>query len=224
MPFLYPGKGYEPQREVVPVTLIGSGPSLVCVGPHVPAKTMRELVDLAKARPGQLTYASAGVGSSLHLGAELLKKTAGIDIKHVPYKGAALATGDILGGRVDMIVDIVPSVLQLVRDGQLKGLAVTSKERSKLVPEFPPAAEAVPGYEFIAWFGLFLPAGAPAGMAEGLQAAVAAVLAAPDVKERYATLGMETVGSTPADFQKFMADDLAKWGRVIKELGITAEG
>jgi tripartite-type tricarboxylate transporter receptor subunit TctC len=142
----------------------------------------------------------------------------------VPYKGAALATGDILGGRVDMIVDIVPSVLQLVRDGQLKGLAVTTKERSKLVPEFPPAAEAVPGYEFIAWFGLFLPAGAPAGVAEQLQAAVASVLAAPDVKERYTTLGMETVGSTPAEFQKFMADDLAKWGRIIKELGITAEG
>src|SRR5918997_4064509 len=103
MPFLYPTKGYDPQRELVPVTLIGSGPSLVCVGPHVPAKTLKELIDLAKAKPGQLTYASAGIGSSLHLSAELFKKLAGVDIKHVPYKGAALATRDLLGGRVDMI-------------------------------------------------------------------------------------------------------------------------
>ena len=224
MPFLYPNKGYEPLRELVPVTLIGSGPSLVCVGPHVPAKTLKELIDLAKAKPGQLTYASAGVGSSLHLSAELLKKTAGIDIKHVPYKGAALATGDLLGGRVDMIVDILPSVRPLVEDGKLRGLAITTKERSKLMPDYPPVAETVPGYEFVAWFGLYLPAGAPAGLAEQLQAAVASVLAVPEVKERYAVLGLEPVGSTPAEFQKFMAADLEKWGRIIKELGITAEG
>ena len=141
MPFLYPNKGYDPQRELTPVTLIGFGPSLVCAGPHVPVKTLRDLVDLAKAKPGQLTCASDGVGSSLHLSAELLKKLAHIDVKHVPYKGAALATSDLLGGRVDLIVDIVPSVRQLVVDRQLTGLAVTTRERSKLVPEFPPVAE-----------------------------------------------------------------------------------
>jgi tripartite-type tricarboxylate transporter receptor subunit TctC len=224
MPFLYPSKGYDPLRDTVPVSLIGSGPSLVCVGPHVPVSTLRELIDLAKAKPGALTYASAGIGSGLHLSAELFKKLAGIDVKHVPYKGASLATGDLLGGRIDMIVDILSSVKPLVDDKKLKALAITAKERSKLVPDIPPAAETVPGYEFAAWFGLYLPAKTPTGIAEELQAAVASVLSAPDVKERYALLGMETVGSTPAEFTRFMAADLDKWGRTIKELGITAEG
>jgi tripartite-type tricarboxylate transporter receptor subunit TctC len=224
MPFLYPTKGYEPLRELTPVTLIGSGPSLVAVGPHVPVKTLKELIDLAKAKPGELTYASAGIGSGLHLSAELFKKLAGIDIKHVPYKGAAMATGDLLGGRIDMIVDILPSVRPLVEDRKLRALAITTKERSKLVPEYPPVADTVPGYDWAAWFGLYLPAKAPAGMAEQLQAAVASVLAAPDVKERYATLGIEPIGSMPAEFQAFMAADLEKWSRIIKELGITAEG
>jgi tripartite-type tricarboxylate transporter receptor subunit TctC len=146
------------------------GPSLICVGPHVQASTLAELVALAKSKPGELTYASAGIGSGLHLSAELFKKLAGIDIKHVPYKGAALATGDLLGGRVDMIVDILSSVKPLVDDNKLKALAITSKERSALYPQVPPAAETVPGYEFIAWFGLYLPANAQAGLAEQLQA------------------------------------------------------
>jgi tripartite-type tricarboxylate transporter receptor subunit TctC len=224
MPFLYPTKGYDPKAELTPVSLIGSGPSLVCVGPHVPVKTLREFVDLAKAKPGELTYASAGIGSGLHLSAALFNKMAGIDVRHVPYKGAQLAIPDLLGGRVDMIVDILPSVRPSVAEGQLRALAITTKERSKLVPEYPTAAETVPGYEFAAWFGLYLPAKAPAGMAEALQAAVAAILAAPEVRDRYGVLGIEPVGSTPAEFQRFMAADLDNWGRVIKELGITAEG
>jgi tripartite-type tricarboxylate transporter receptor subunit TctC len=224
MPFLYPTKGYDPLKETTPVSLIGSGPSLICVGPHVPASTLKEFIDLAKTKPGELTYASAGIGSGLHLSAELLKKLAGIDVKHVPYKGASLATGDLLGGRVDMIVDILSSVRALVDDKKLKALAITSKERSKLFPEIPPAAETVPGYEFNAWFGLYLPAKAPDGVAEQLHAAVASVLGSQDVKERYTVLGMETVGSSPAEFQRFMAADLEKWGRIIKELGISAEG
>ena len=224
MPFLYPGKGYDPLKETTPVSLLGSGPSLICVGPHVPASTLRELIDLAKSKPGGLTYASAGVGSGLHLSAELFKKMAGIDVKHVPYKGAALATSDLLGGRIDMIVDILSSVKALVEDKKLKALGITSRERSKLFPDVPPAAETVPGYEFAAWFGLYLPAKAPAAMAAELHAAVASVLAMPEVKERYAVLGMETVGSSPAEFERFMAGDLEKWGRVIRELGISADG
>ena len=224
MPFLYPGKGYDPLRDTTPVSLISLGPSLICVGPHVQASTLAELVALAKSKPGELTYASAGIGSGLHLSAELFKKLAGIDIKHVPYKGAALATGDLLGGRVDMIVDILSSVKPLVDDNKLKALAITSKERSALYPQVPPAAETIPGYEFIAWFGLYLPANAQAGLAEQLQAATASVLAAPDIKSRYGVLGMETVGSTPAEFARFMAADLDKWGRAVKELGITADG
>ena len=224
MPFLYPSKGYDPLRDTTPVSLLGSGPSLICVGPHVPVSTLKDFVDLAKAKPGELTYASAGIGSGLHLSAELFKKLARIDVKHVPYKGAALATGDLLGGRIDMIVDILSSVKPLVEDKKLKALAITSKERSKLFPDIPPAAETVPGYEFAAWFGIYLPAKAPPAMAEELQGAVASVLGGAELKERYAVLGMETVGSSPTDFQRFMAADLDKWGRLIKELGITAEG
>src|SRR5918998_516143 len=129
MPFLYPTKGYDPQRELTPVSLIGSGPSLVCVGPHVPVKTLKDLIDLAKAKPGELTYASAGIGSGLHLSAALFNKRAGIDVRHVPYKGAQLAIPDLLGGRGDMIVGLLPSVRPSVGEGQLRALAITTKER-----------------------------------------------------------------------------------------------
>ncbi len=211
-------------RDIAPVAGLIRVPNVMVVNPDVPAKTVREFIDYAKANPGKINMASSGLGTSVHLSGELFMAMTGVKMVHVPYRGAGPALTDLISGRVHVLFDNLPSSVEHIRDGKLRALAVTTKERSKLVPEFPPAAEAVPGYEFIAWFGLFLPAGAPAGMAEQLHAAVAAVLAAPDVKERYATLGMETVGSTPAEFQKFMAEDLAKWGRIIKELGITAEG
>jgi tripartite-type tricarboxylate transporter receptor subunit TctC len=206
------------------VSLVGAAPSLLCVGPSVTAATLADFVAEAKRRPGELTYASAGNGSGLHLSAELFNKLAGISIKHVPYKGAALATGDLLGGRIDMIVDILPSVRALVDDGKLRALGVTTPTRSKLAPTVPPIAETVPGYDFSAWFGLYLPAKAPAEMAERLQRALAEVLASPELQERVAVLGLETVGSKPAEFEAFMAADMDKWGKVIKELGISADG
>ena len=224
MPYLYPSKGYEPLRDLTPVSQVGSTPSLICVGPSVKAATLKDLIADAKARPDELTYASAGIGSGLHLGAELFNKMAGIRIKHIPYKGATQATSDLLGGRVDMIVDALPSVQALVADGKLRALAITTAKRSRLAPDIAPAAETVPGYDYAAWFGLFLPARTPASMAEQVQAALAKILPQPDFQEKVAILGIDTVGSTPADFRAFMAADLAHWAKVIKELGISADG
>ena len=204
--------------------LIGSAPSLLCVGPSVTAATLAGFVQDAKARPGALTYASAGIGSALHLSAELFKKLAGIDIKHVPYKGAALATGDLLGGRVDMILDIISSVRPLVGDGKLRALGISTAERSKLAPEVEPIGQTVPGYDFAAWFGLFMPAQSSPEMIDRLQTGVAAALASPEVQDRYGVLGLESRVSTPSDFHAFVAADLERWGKLVRELGITAEG
>lgn len=224
MPFLYPTKGYEPLRELVPVSMVATAPSLLCVGPSVAAPDLAAFVAEAKRRPGELTYASAGIGSGLHLAAELFNKLAGVSIKHVPYKGAALATGDLLGGRIDMIADNLPSARPLVEGGKLRALGITSRTRSKLAPDVPPVSDVVPDYEFVAWFGVYLPAKAPDGMAEALQAALAKVAALPDVQERAATLGLEMSATKPAAFRDFMEADMQKWGRLVKELGITADG
>lgn len=224
MPFLYPNKGYEPLRDLVPVSMVAEAPSLLCVGPSVGAKTLADFVAEAKRRPGELTYASAGIGSGLHLAAELFNKMAGVEIKHVPYKGASLATGDLLGGRIDMIVDNLPSARPLVEGGKLRALGITSRRRSALAQDVPPVADVVPDYEFLAWFGVYLPAKAPAGMAETLQAALARIVVAPDIVERAGTLGLEMSATTPAAFRSFMDADMLRWGRLIKDLGISADG
>lgn len=225
MPFLYPSRNFEPLRETVPVSLIGQGPSLVVVGPHLTqVNTLRDLIELARARPDELTYASAGPGSGLHLAAETLVRMAGVKVKHVPYRGAALAMGDILGGRIDMMVDILTSVRPQVGEGKLKALAITSKAHSPLAPDYAPAGETVPGYDFTAWFGVYLPAGAPPAFADQLAEAIRSALATPELRERYATLGMEAVSLGPTEFRAFMAAELDRWGRVVRDLGITAEG
>lgn len=224
MPYLYPSKGYDPLRDLTPISQVGSTPSLICVGPSVKGATLKDFIADAKARPDELTYASAGVGSGLHLGAETFCKRAGIRVKHVPYKGSSLATSDLLGGRIDMICDSLPAVKALVDDGKLRALAISSTRRSKLAPDVPPAIETVPGYDYAAWFGLFLPAKAPAGMAETVQAALAQVLPQKDFQERVDVLGIETLGSNPSEFRAFMEADLARWQATIKELGITADG
>lgn len=224
MPYLYPSKGYEPLRDLVPISQVGSAPSLICVGPSVKATTLKDFIAEAKARPDEMTYASAGVGSGLHLGAETFCKIAGIRVRHVPYKGSSLATADLLGGRVDMICDSLPAVQALVQDGKLRALAITTTKRSKLAPDVPSASDTVPGYEYSAWFGLFLPAKVPAGMAEQVQAAVAKVVVQPDFQEKVAVLGIETHGSTAPEFRSFIEADFARWQKAIKELGITADG
>ncbi|WP_375459061.1 Bug family tripartite tricarboxylate transporter substrate binding protein [uncultured Enterovirga sp.] len=224
MPFLYPSKGYEPLRDLVPVSMVAEAPSLLCVGPSVTAGNLADFIAEAKRRPSELTYASAGIGSGLHLAAELFNKMAGLNIKHVPYKGASLATGDLLGGRIDMIVDNLPSARPLVEGGKLKALGITSKRRSKLAPEVPPVADVVPDYEFLAWFGVYLPPKAPVEMAEALRAALARIVVAPEIQDRAATLGLEMSATSPSDFRSFMEADMQRWGRLIKDLGISADG
>lgn len=224
MPFLYPKRGYDPLRELTPVSLVGAGPSLLCVGPSVKAANLAELIADAKRNPGGLTYASAGIGSGLHLAAELFVKLAGVEIRHVPYKGASLATGDLLGGRIDMIVDILSSVQSLVTDGKLRALGITTAKPSPLAPGVPPVANTVPGYDYSAWFGLFLPPGASPAMAETLAAGLKDALASPALQERAATLGFEPAGTSPAEFSAYFAADLDRWGKLIRELGITSDG
>lgn len=220
-PSLYAKLAFDPTKNLVPVAQIASIPNIAAVYPGVPVNSIAELVAYARANPGRLSYASAGVGTSSHLAMELFKVMAGVDLLHVPYKSAGNALPDLIGGQVQVFFDIMPSTLPTVRGGKLRGLAVTSAARSSAVPELPTVAEAgVPGYEFTAWFGLFAPAGTPAAVVDRINEAVNAILQAPDVRERLAQQGAEPVTGTPAQFAAFYRGEVDKWRRVVREAKI----
>jgi len=215
---------YDPQKDFVPVTLVATSPLMLVVNPTVAAKSVQELVALAKAHPGKLTFGSGGVGSTPHLSVELFKSAAGFDAVHVPYKGGAPALNDLIGGQLSFMIENMPGTMPFVKAGKLRALAVTSAERSPLEPALPTMAESgVPGYEVAGWQGLFAVAGTPAEILARLQAEVAKVLRQPDVRERLAALGAEPVGSTPAEFGAFVRAEHARWGRIIREKGIRSE-
>jgi tripartite-type tricarboxylate transporter receptor subunit TctC len=220
-PGLYSKLGYDPVRDFAPVSQILAMASIVAVHNEVPAKTFQELIALAKSQPGKLSYASPGVGTPQHIGTELLKMIAGVDITHVPYKGALFI--DVIGGRVAMTMQNAAAILPTVRDGKLRGLAQTSLKRSPNIPEFPTVAESgFPGFEAVSWFGLQVPAGTPAAIVNKLHQDTVKVLAQPDIRARFTQLGLDTVGNTPAELAAIIKSDIAKWGKVIKEAGITA--
>jgi tripartite-type tricarboxylate transporter receptor subunit TctC len=224
MQALYPSQGFEPLRDLLPVSLIAYGPSLVVVGPHVKAAALADLVADARANPGKYSYASAGPGSGLHLGAAIFAQLAKIQLTHVPYKGVALAIPDILSGRVDMVFDPIASIRPQLGPGKLRALAVTSAKRTKLAPEFAPAAETVPGYDYTPWWGAFLPARTPPEIAAKLQAGIAEVLRSGPIQERYSTLGADPVGSTAPEFRAHLEAEIARMNGLIRELGIKLEG
>ena len=192
--------------------------------PSLPAKNMQELIALAKAKPGQITYASFGVGSSAHLAGELMKTMAGIDMLHVPYKGGQPAIADLLAGQVSIYIPVLPSVVALVKADRLRLLAVTSAKRSSALPDVPTVAEsALPGFEASNWFGLMAPAGTPPEIVSRLNAEAARALQAPEVRARLVALGCEIQSSTPQEFQALLRSETEKWAKVIKASGARIE-
>jgi tripartite-type tricarboxylate transporter receptor subunit TctC len=219
--YLYAQTPFDALTDFVPVSSIAINPLLLVVHPSVSAKSVAELVALAKAKPGQLNYGSGGIGSTPFLATELFKAKAGVDITHVPYRGGAPALADLAAGQLSMMVENVPGTMPFVRSGKMRALAITSRKRSSLEPGLPTMIEAgVPDYEMIGWNGFFVPKGTPAEIVKRLQAALTAVLAKPEVKEQLTTIGAEGVGDSPQSFAAFFKNETARWGRLIKDLGI----
>jgi tripartite-type tricarboxylate transporter receptor subunit TctC len=220
-PGLYSKLSYDPMRDFAPISLLLAMPSIMAVNNEVPVKSFQELIALARAQPGKLSYASPGAGTPQHIGIELLKILAGVDIIHVPYKGAIFT--DVIGGRVTMTLQNAAAILPTVRDGRLRGLAVSSLKRSPNIPEFPTIAESgFPGFEAVSWFGLLAPAGTPAAIVNKLHQETVKVLGQPDMRARFSQMGLDTVGNTPNELAAIVRSDVAKWTKVIKEAGITA--
>jgi len=220
-PSLYTNLAYDPARDFAPVSLLLSMGSVIAVNNDVPVKTLQQLIALAREQPGKLSYASPGVGVPQHVGMELLKTLAGVNIIHVPYKGAMFT--DVIGGRVTMTMQNAAAILPTVRDGRLRGLAQTSLKRSLNIPDLPTVAESgYPGFETVSWFGLLVPVGTPAAVVNRLHQDSVKVLAQPDMRAGFAKLGLDMVGSTPGELAAIIKSDIAKWGKVIKEAGIAA--
>jgi len=219
-PTLYAKLPYDTLKDFAAVTLIGSAPNVLTVNPGVSAKSVAEVMALAKSQPGKLHFASAGNGSSSHMAGELFKSLTGAQIVHVPYKGAAPAMTDLLAGQVQMAFDPLPSSLANIKAGKLRAVAVTSAKRSPALPDVPAIGEIVPGYELAVWYGVVAPANTPKDIIGRLHAEIVRVLNLPDVKERVAGLGFETLGGTPDQFQAFIEAELAKWGKVVREAGL----
>jgi len=215
---------YDPVRDFAPVSQVGVSPNILVVHSVVPAKTLRELVTLARARPGEITFASGGSGSSPHLAAELLKTAAGLDILHIPYKGVIVAVPDLLAGRVMMMFSPISVVLPLVRDGKLRPLAVTSLRRSPVAPNVPTIDESgYPGFEATVWYGLLAPAGTTATIVRKLHLETVRVLALPEVRAKLADLGMEVIGNSPEEFAAVIKSEIPKWAKLLKDSGIKVD-
>jgi len=215
---------YDPVKDFAPVSLLVINPQLLVLNPTVPANSVKELVALAKAKPGQLNYASVGQGSPNHLGMELLKALTGTNIVHVPYKGTGPAITDLLGGQVQLMFNSMPTVLPLVRSGKLRALAVGSTQRISAIADIPTVAESgVPGFENVTWYGMFAPAKTPREIVNKLHAQVVRILAEPDMAQRLSSQGAEPRSSTPDELAKFMRVEFERWAKVIKSAGVKVE-
>jgi tripartite-type tricarboxylate transporter receptor subunit TctC len=221
---LYPKLPFDFVRDLTPVSLLASIPFLLVVHPSVPAKSVAELVKLARERPGQLNYASSGNGTTAHLAAEMFKNMAGINIVHVPYKGTVQGVVDLMSGHVHMMFAIMQSAYPHVQAGKLRALAVSGVKRSPSAPALPTIAESgVPGYEFTSWNGVHVTAGTPKAVVTKIHGELVKVVALPDVRERMFNLGMEVAGSTPEQLAALVTSDIAKWGKVIKASGVRVD-
>lgn len=221
-PSLYVTLPYDPARDFEPVTQLELGPYFLVVHPSVAAKSVQELIALAKAKPGQINFASAGTGN--RLAAELFKAAAGIDIVNVAYKGTGQAFGDLIGGQVQMMMANLVAAAPQVKAGKLRGLGVTGLRRTPLIPDMPTIAESgLPGFEAIGWHGILVPAKTPKPVVMRLYTELAAMLSQPDVKERFVTRGIDPVGSTPEAFSAYIKEQTIKYSKLIKQIGIKAE-
>jgi tripartite-type tricarboxylate transporter receptor subunit TctC len=220
-PSMYPNLPYDPVRDFTPITLVGTVASVLVVHPSVPANTVAELIAYLKANPGKVNYSSVGNGSMQHLSAELFKQYAGVDIVHVPYKGTSPALVDLTAGRIQLAFETMPAVLPLVRSGQLKAIAVTTPNRSNLMPEIPTLDEAgLKGFDATIWYGVFGPAGMPREVTGKLSQAIVSALRTPELAKRLADLGADVSAGTPAELGDFLREQVAKWTTFIKQRGI----
>jgi tripartite-type tricarboxylate transporter receptor subunit TctC len=223
-PTLYAHVGYDPRKDFAPVGLIATSALVIVAHPSLPATTVRELIALARRQPGRINYASAGVGSGIHLGAALFAHMAGIELTHIPYKGSGPALNDLLGGHVSLYFSSLPPAVALVREGKLRALAVTGPARSPLFPDLPTVAEAgLPGYEAVLHYGIVAPAGTPAAIIARLNAALRAALADDEVRTRLATAGAEPLASTPEEYAADIDREETKWSAIVKLSGARAE-
>ena len=219
-PSLYAKLPYDPIRDFTPITLIATTPLLLVVHPSLPAKSVKELIALARARPTQLLYGSAGNGSTLHLAGEMFNTLAGVKLTHVPYKGVTGAFSDLLGGQISLMFPGMPIALPQAQAGKLRALGTTGAKRAPAAPELPTIAEAgVPGYEVSVWYGVLAPANTPAAIVQRLHAELTRIVQLPDIRERWAVLGAEPVHNTPGEFAAFLKADLGKWANVVRESG-----
>lgn len=223
-PFLNKNITYDVVKDFTPITLIATGPLLVSTTPSVPANNLKEFFDLVRKDPNKYTFATSSFGSAGHLAIELLKRDAGTDTLVVPYKGAGPALTDLMSGQIHLMADPMLSSLPLAQSGKIKALAITSAKRLATAADIPTVAESgMSGFEFVSWYGLWAPKSLPAEIGTKLQAEIAKILGQPDVKSRLATLGFEPVGSTAEDFAKFIADEMAKSEKIIKDAKIKME-
>ena len=223
-PALYKNPGFDPVKDFRPVGLIGAVPNVLLVNPAFPAKTLAELLALAKGKDASYQYASAGNGTLNHLLGEMLNSMAGVQLQHVPYKGVAPAMNDVLGGQLPIVFASLPSALSHIKAGKLRALAVSGEKRSPALPDVPAIAESVPGYNGTLWIGLFAPAGVPAEVLATLQDATRKAMAAPDLRDKLEQQGVEIAAPTsPEQFAKLLQDDLVKWARIVKTSGAAVD-
>ena len=220
-PALYPALPYDPLRDFSAVTLVGSVPNVLVLHPSVPAKTVKEFIAVAKARPGKLNFASTGNGTSQHLSAELFKFMAGLDMVHIPYKGTAPALTELVAGQVDLAFENMPALIPHIQAGRLRALAVTTTKRSAVMPELPTIAEAaLPGYDASVWFGVFAPAGTPRPVVDRLHGEILKALQTQDLKSRMVAMGTDVSGMGPDDFSAYVRKEIPKWANLVKAAGV----
>jgi tripartite-type tricarboxylate transporter receptor subunit TctC len=219
-PGLYSKLPYETLRDFAPLSLIATAPQLLVVNPSVPVKSVKELIELARTKPGTLNFGSGGVGTLAYVGGEMFKSATGVNMVHISYKGTILALNDLIGGQVQVLFSDMPIALPHAKTGKLRALAVTGAQRTPLVAGMPTVAESgVPGYALVNWWGIFAPRGVPQPIAAKLNAEIVRVHALPDLKERYANLGVEATSSTPEQFAVYIKAEVARFAKVLKETG-----
>jgi len=215
---------YDPVKSFVPVSIFATGPNVLAVNPQLPVNSVQELIALAKEKPGELDYASAGVGSFQHLGGELFKLTAGVNLQHVPYKGGGPAMADVIAGHVKIMFSSLVQTTPFIQSGQLRALGTGGSKRNPVLPDVPTIAEAgVPGYEANNWWGIMAPAGTPREIVDRLHRDIQIVLTSPELKAAFDREGAAAVTMTTEEFTKFIENEIVKWGRVVKEGNIKAQ-
>ena len=222
-PTLYKNLPYDPATAFAPISLFVTLPNVLAVNPSIEASTVPELIELLKANPDKYTFASSGVGTSTHLAGELFMAKTGTKMSHVPYKSSGQVMLDVVAGHVDMAFDNIPTVAQQSKAGKVKALAVTSLERAPLLPDVPPMADFIPGFEATSWHGLFAPAGTPPEIVDKLSTAIQKIMHDPEMQAKFQGMGAKPIGSTPEEFAQFITAEREKWAQVIKDANITIE-